>query len=259
MVTYNEADRVGDALRSVEWADERVVVDSFSSDGTPEVCLRWGAQVLQRAWSGYADQKQFAVAQTRHDWVLLLDADERVSPELREELLAWREGPPADQVGYYVPRRTCFLGRWIRHAWWPDHQLRLFLKTSARWAPRRVHESLLVTGPAGVLRGPLHHHTYRNLEEYVARMNRYGELAALDYQDAGRRFRWWDLVLAPPATFLKYYVLKQGFRDGYPGFILSALSGFSAFVKYAKLRELEQRGGGVPSPEAPETSQTPPL
>ena len=246
IITLNEAEHIEAAIDSVSWADEVVVVDSGSSDGTPDIASAKGARVSSRAWTGYADQKNHAAALASHDWILSLDADERVTPELAAEIQALLRTEPAKR-GYRMPRVTFHLGRWIRTTdFYPDYQTRLYNRRAGRWHGELVHESVRVEGGVAYLRSELQHYSFRNLTDQVARVNRYSELAAHQMQARGRRASAVDLLLLPPAAFLRNYVLRRGFLDGAAGFIISLLNAYGVFLKFAKLWELDQR----PTPNA---------
>ncbi len=240
VICYNEEEKIDAALSSLHAvSDEIVVVDSFSSDGTEAICRRYTDRFLQRRWSGYRDQKQFATDQASFDWVLSLDADEVLSPELQAEVRRWKSGKDEGIDGYYLCRKTFFLGRWIEHTtWYPDWQMRLFLRSAGRWEGGRVHESFRVNGSTGRLPGDLHHYTYASLSEYLQQLERFTNLAAADYFDSGARAGPVKLLIYPPLVFLRNYVLHRGFQDGVPGLAVSALSAVSTFFKYLKLWEL---------------------
>lgn len=239
VITLNESTNIEACLASVAWADERVVVDSRSVDDTADRARACGATVIVRDWPGYAAQKNFAAGAATHDWILSIDADERVSPELAQEIRRVVNGS-ADVAGYRIPRVTWHLGRWIRTTdWYPDYQLRLYDRRRASWKPRRVHESVLADGAVADLSRPLEHYAYRDVHHHVETMNRYTTLAAEEMAAAGRGARWADLVVHPPAAFLRNYVLKQGFRDGVAGFVISAMNAFYVFLKFAKLWALQ--------------------
>jgi glycosyltransferase involved in cell wall biosynthesis len=242
VITLNEAAHIEACLASVAWADERLVVDSGSTDGTPDLARAAGARVIARDWRGYADQKNAAAADAAHDWILSIDADERVTPDLAAEIRERLAGEPSD-AGYRMPRVTWHLGRWIRTTdWYPDFQLRLYDRRRARWTPRRVHESVEAAGPVGRLRHELQHLAYRDLAHHHRTMDRYTTLAAAEMHEAGRRAGVADLVLHPPAAFLRNYVLRRGFADGVPGFIISAMNAHYVFLKFAKLWALGRDG-----------------
>ena len=240
LITRNEQENIEDAIRSVSWACEVVVVDAFSSDATVQICRRSGARVVQREWKGYVEQKNFAVSQASLDWVLSLDADERVSDALRDEVLQLQE---KGFGGYRIPRRTFFLNQWIqRTSWSPDYQLRLFDRRRGRWHGGRLHESVRVEGRVGRLHSLLLHYSYRSVSDFLLRLDQYSQLAAQDCYERGRRTRSCHLLIGPLAAFFKSYVLKRGFRDGLAGLAVSGLGGASIFFRYLKLLELERRG-----------------
>lgn len=242
VITLNEENEIGECLESVAWADEIVVVDSGSSDRTIEIAKKFTDKVVYHEWPGYAAQKNWAVDLATHRWILSLDADERVSRELREEIerLLLSSAPFA---GYRIPRKNFFLGRWIRHGGWhPDYVLRLFRRDSGRFAARKVHESVAVQGEIGMLQSPLEHYTYRSMADYYQRMDRYSTLAAEEMFEKGMSANVIDLLLRPSATFLKMFLLRQGFRDGMDGFLLSRLYSIYTFSKYAKLYKMRGRG-----------------
>ncbi len=245
VITYNEAANIEAALASLSFADEIVVVDSESTDDTVAIARRFTDRVIVRPWPGYVAQKNFAAEQAAHDWIVSLDADERVSAPLADEirgvLTAAESGDarPPGVYGYRIPRVTFHLGRWFRSTdWYPDYQLRLYDRRHARWAGRLVHESVQADGPVATLRGELLHYAYRDLAHHVATMDRYTTLAARQMFEDGRRAAWWDLALHPPAAFLRNYVLRGGFRDGVPGLIVSAMNARYVGLKFAKLWEL---------------------
>jgi len=238
VITYNESANIGAALHSLGWADEIVVVDSESTDDTVAIARQFTDRVIVRAWPGYAAQKNFAAGEARHEWIFSLDADERVSPPLVEELKTLTAAGPG-AAGYRVPRVTFHLGRWIRSTdWYPDYQLRFYDRRRARWAGQHVHESVKADGAVVDLRGELLHYAYRDLSHHLQTMDRYTTLAARQMFEGGRRAGWLDLALHPPAAFLRNYVLRGGFRDGVPGLIISAMNARYVGLKFAKLWEL---------------------
>jgi glycosyltransferase involved in cell wall biosynthesis len=243
VITKNEASRLADALASVAWADEIVVVDSESSDDTVAVARRFTDRVVIRPWPGYVDQKNHAASIARHDWILSLDADERVTPELADEIKARLSTEPA-QAAFEVPRVTWHLGRWIRTTdWYPDYQFRLYDRRRAEWAGRYVHETMTARGGVGRLRGELQHFAYRNLSDHLDTIDRYTTDAARQMFESGRRAGLLQMAGHPPHAFLRNYVLRGGFRDGAVGFLISALNSYYVFLKFAKLWELEQVQG----------------
>ena len=238
IITRNEAAHIEACLASVAWADERLVVDCGSTDDTVALAERSGARVIVHEWPGYAAQKNFAAAEAQFDWVLSVDADERVTPDLAREITAALADP--DAAGYRIPRITHHLGRWFRTTdWYPDSQLRLYDRRRAQWRSRRVHESVDVTGPVRDLRHDLQHFAYRDVGHHLATMDRYTTLAAADMFEAGRRAGLFDLVCHPLAAFLRNYILKRGVLDGIPGLIVSAMNAYYVFLKFAKLWALQ--------------------
>ncbi len=243
IITRNEEQRLEDALRSLQGlVKEIVVVDSRSTDGTVKLAKKYGCRVFSRDWTNYADQKNFGNSQAAFGWILSLDADERISPELKREILALPPGdPPCD--GYSMPRLVRYLGRWIRHSgWYPDRRVRLFRKGSAHWAGEFVHEELVFRGRAERLRNPIHHFTYRNISDHVARINVFSELGAKKLYARRKKCRWFHLIFLPGARFLRSYVLKGGVLDGFAGLVISVLNGYAIFLRYAKLREIWKKG-----------------
>jgi glycosyltransferase involved in cell wall biosynthesis len=237
VITRDEAGQVAACLASAGFAAERVVVDSGSEDGTREVSAEAGARVLTRAFDTHAEQKNWGLREVSHDWVLVLDADERVTPELRAEIQELLDAPP-EHAGYWVRRRNTFLGREIRGAGWDrDRVLRLFDRRQGSYDARRVHEEVSVRGTVGELRCCLEHHSARDLGEWIRKTVRYAELGAAELRGRGRSASWGDLVIRPPARFLKQYVAQGGWRDGVEGLILCTVSAFGVFVKYASLRK----------------------
>jgi glycosyltransferase involved in cell wall biosynthesis len=238
VITLNEARNIEDALRSIAWADEIVVVDAGSTDGTVDIARRHGARVEMRAWDGYSAQKNYAASIASNDWILSIDADERVPPELAREIRERLESGP-DRRGYRVPRLTWYLGRWIRGTdWYPDYQLRLYDRRAGRWNGRRVHESVALDDPAGQLTHDLQHYAYRDLSHHLSTIDRYTTLAAEQWHAEGRRVSAMGLVAHPPAAFVRNYVLRGGFTQGTAGLVVSILNSYYVFLKFAKLYEL---------------------
>lgn len=240
IITKNEAGDIEAALASVAWADEAIVIDAESTDETVALARRCGARVLIRPWPGYAAQKNFAAAQASHDWILSVDADERVTPALAEEIRRLIDTGPAHQA-YRMPRVTWHLGRWIRSTdWYPDSQLRLYDRRKAEWTGRYVHEGVRVTGTIGRLRHELQHFAYRDIADHLETMNRYTTLAARQMHETGRRASAIGLALHPPFAFFRNYVLKGGFREGTAGLIISAMNAYYVLLKFAKLWEMRR-------------------
>ena len=242
LIAFNEEAKVEGALKSLQAVcDEIVVVDSFSTDGTPGICRRYATRFVQREWEGYLRQKQYATDLAECDWVLSLDADEKLSVGLTREISRWKNQSGRLPSGYLIPRMTYFMGRWIRHTtWYPDRQLRLFRRSAGRWAGGRVHESFRVRGEVGRMREHIHHYTYASMSEYLEQLQRFSTLAAKDSRDRGIHVGLWRLALAPPAVFLKNFVLRAGFLEGGAGFLISAMAATSTLFKHAKLWEMER-------------------
>jgi glycosyltransferase involved in cell wall biosynthesis len=242
IIALNEEPRIRACLESVAWADEVVVVDSGSSDQTVAIAREFTDRVTFRTWSGYGAQKNAALALCQGEWILSLDADERVPDLLRREI-AERITSHPDEAGFFVPRQNFFRGVWLRHGgWYPDYQLRLFRRGRGRFREVAVHESVELDGRAGQLATPLVHQSYEGIADFVARANRYSDLAARSLADAGSGGSVADLVIRPLARFLSMYVCRAGFLDGWRGFVLASLYAHYVFLRAAKVREL--RAGG---------------
>ena len=241
LIAQNEEKNIADALRSVAFCDEIVLVDSGSTDRTREVAEAAGARVVVNApWPGFVAQRDFAVRAARNDWVLALDADERVGEALRREIEALRE-EGFDRAGYRIPRVAFYLGRWIRATdWYPDWQVRLFDRTRAAWQGDLVHESVGVDGPVGRLQGELEHHPYVDVSDHLRKIDSYTTLWAKQANAAGRRTSIPDMIAGATWAFVRNYLLKRGFILGSSGFVVSVLNTHYTFVKLAKLRELER-------------------
>jgi len=242
IITMNEAADIGEALKSVAWADELIVVDSMSTDETVAIARQHTDRVIVREWPGYVAQKNFAASLATNDWILSLDADERVTPELARSITTALVDAPS-HGGYRMPRVTFHLGRWIRTTdWYPDYQLRLYDRRAAAWAGRYVHESVtLPRATVGRLHGELQHFAYRDIADHLETINRYTTYAARQMQEAGRHTGLLRLAVHPPLAFLRNYLLKGGIRDGVPGFIISAMNAYYVFLKFAKLAELQRK------------------
>lgn len=239
LITKNEAANLPRTLASVRWAAEIVVVDSGSADATAEIAEKAGARIFAEPWKGFAGQKNSAIAHATGDWILSLDADEEVSPELAREIQALVAGEPPFNA-YRIPRLNHFLGRPLRHGgYWPDPKLRLFRRGTAQFEDRAVHETLKSEGPTGQLQGHLIHHCYPTLDEYIEHMNRYSTVAAqmlVRQGRAGRSWAWlaWNAFANPAATFLYNYICRLGFLDGREGLLQHLNHSVYIHWKYAK-------------------------
>ena len=239
IITRNAASQLDRCLASVAFAEEVVVVDSGSTDGTIELASSRGARVISKEWLGFGPQKQFAVEAASHDWVLCVDADESLSEDLRESIIAELRAPRG--FVYAMPRCNRFLGRWLRHGeGYPDWSVRLFHRKHARWGNETVHEKVATEMPILRLRGDLLHDSAETLEKYLDKQNRYTSLQAESLRAAGRRTSLVHLLVSPSLRFFKFYLLRLGFLDGVPGLVHIAIGCMNTFNKYAKLRALER-------------------
>jgi glycosyltransferase involved in cell wall biosynthesis len=241
VLTLNEERNIDACLASVRWADEIIVVDSGSADRTVEIARRHTESVLSLPWEGYGATKNSAMRSVTSEWVLWLDADERVTPDLQAEITATLGRNDPAVAACSMPRRAYFLGRWIRHSgWYPGRVTRLFRKSKGKFSESRVHEQLVVDGATLPLRGDILHYTDPDLDHYFRKFNRYTTLAAEDMAQAGRRSGVADLLIRPPFQFVKMYIMRAGILDGMQGFILAVVSSAYVFVKYAKLWEMRR-------------------
>ncbi len=241
-MTYNEEHNIERCLKSVSWCDEIVILDSFSTDRTLEVCRRYTDRVFQHKWEGYIGQRNRIREMATHDWVFFLDADEEVSDELREEIMAEFEAGAGDYVGYLFPRRVFYLGRWIMHGeWYPDIKLRLFKKELGHSVGEEPHDQVVVDGPVKTLAGTLYHYTYDDIFDQLNTMNRFSSISAHAKYEAGYRFKWTDFLFRPVFRFLKGYLLKRGLLDGRRGFLIAMVSAFGVAMKYVKVWELQEQ------------------
>ncbi len=237
IIAYNEAERIGDCLRSLAFCDEILVVDSGSDDGTPELCRAAGARVVEQTWLGYGRQKRFAVAQAMHDWVLCVDADERITPPLADSIARTLRQP--DCKAYEMPRCNRFLGRWLRHGeGYPDLSLRLFDRRYANWSEDAVHERVVCETQVGRLEGDLLHESQESLARYLEKQNHYTSLQAKAIADRGGAAPYAKVALSPLVRFIKFYLLRLGFLDGVPGLVHIAIGCMNTMLKYAKAVEL---------------------
>ena len=240
IITHNEEHNIRDALETVKWADEIVVVDSFSTDRTQEICREYTDKVYSFKWSGFSEQKNKAVSMTTHPWVLVLDADERVTDSLRDEIIALLESTPSAD-GYYVSRKNYFGKRWIKHGgWWPDYTLRLFKRGKGAFETREVHEVIKVNGDTGYLKNPIEHYTYKDSKDYLERMQTYSMLAAKELFKKGRGATIFDVVFRPVAAVFRMLFLQIGILDGIYGIILAYLYSVYTYNKYSKLRKMDK-------------------
>jgi len=248
IITRNEEREIEECLESVSWADEIVVVDSFSTDKTVEIAKRLTERVAEKEFVGFTRQKQHATDLAAGPWILNIDADERVTPELRREIEG-RLAAGGEAKGFRIPRLTWYLGGFVHHGtWYPDHKLRLFRKESGRWVGGSVHERVEVDGPVEALRNPLLHYSFRTLADHFATIDRFTRLSAEDLAAGGKGGAFYHLLVHPPATFVKSYFLRLGLLDGWRGFLIALLSGRHSFLKYARAREIlrDRKRRGAP-------------
>ena len=247
IITLNEERNVARAIESLRCADEIVVVDSGSTDRTTEIAQNLGARVVESAWPGFANQKNYAAAQASYDWILSLDADESLSEALEAEI--WRlkkSDRDPDYDAFTMPRMAKYLGRWIRHSgWYPDRKVRLYDRRKCTWVGKFVHETVKVQGKLGQLDGNLLHFTCDSLSEHLRTMDRYTTLAAQQLLDSGEKVTVGRILMTPPWTFFQTYVVKMGFLDGLEGLAIANMAALYNFVKYAKARFMStgMRGG----------------
>jgi len=238
IITYNEEKNIQRCLESVKWADEIVVVDGFSDDRTEEICRRYTDRVYQVEWNGFGKQKNICAEKSSHKWILNIDSDEAVSPELAKEIQNLLNNEPEFPL-YKIPRKNYFGSRWVRYGgWYPDLIARLYDKTQIAFSENLVHESLIPDNRYGLLKSPFDHYSYRDMTDYVTRQNRYSTLSAEQNSNIGKEATWIDIVLKPPLAFFKTYIIKQGFREGFLGFFLAISASYYTFLKYAKTRKI---------------------
>lgn len=243
IITYNEEDRLEPALKSLSGvASEIIVVDAYSKDETAKIARKYTRKVFHRKWSNFADQKNFANNKAAYPWILSLDADERLSPELRQEIINLKQqNPPC--TGFSMPRQVFYLGKWIRHSgWYPDRKIRLFRKDKARWEGEYVHEKLEIEGEVEKLKAPIYHFTYRNIQDHLNRINTFSDLGAKKLYAEKKKCRWYYLTFLPFFRFTRSFFWKGGFLDGFAGFVIAVLNGYAIFVRYAKLKEIWKKG-----------------
>jgi len=241
VITKNEVNFIRACLDSVRWADEIIIVDSGSTDGTVEICREYTDKIMLTDWPGFGPQKNRALAMATSEWVLSLDADEQVSPELKQEILSAMSFPE-DHAAFDLPRRSSYCGRRMRHGgWWPDYVTRLFRRGSARFSDDLVHERLVVNGRIGRLREPLIHAAFENLENVLETMDRYSTIGARMMHDRGKKATMATAVLHGFWSFFHTYVVRAGFLDGRAGFMLAVSNAEGTYYKYLKLLLLAER------------------
>ncbi|HEX9424371.1 MAG TPA: glycosyltransferase family 2 protein [Pyrinomonadaceae bacterium] len=246
IITFNEEANIREACESVGWADEIIVVDSGSTDKTSDIAAACGARVIYKDWPGFAAQKQFAADQALHDWVFSLDADERVSEELKASIATLSKADETKLAdGYRIPRRSYYQGRWIKGGgWYPDWQLRLYRKSRGCWGSRQIHESVKMSSDARIekLSGDILHYSVRDSAHHHRMIGeRYAPLAAQQMFEEGRRTSHLKIATAAPAAFIRSYFLRGGFRDGLAGISIAAFAAHHAFLKHLMLWEKQKK------------------
>ncbi len=233
IISLNEADRIGETVASLGFCEEIIVVDAGSSDETREIASRSGARVVTREWKGYSDQKNYAAEEAMNDWVLSIDADERPSIELGNEIVKWKETPPAgDVAGVSMPRRAFYLDRWIGHSgWYPDRKIRLYDRRRGRWQGAFVHEGLEVEGNVERFDGDLLHFPFRSVQDHHERIDRYTALSAEQAKNNHRRFNPMKLAFGPLLFFIKTFLIQKGFLDGKQGVRIAYMGARYVFLK----------------------------
>ncbi len=240
IIAFNEEKKIRQCLESVKWMDEIIVVDSFSTDKTVEICRLYTDKVFQREWPGHVKQKQFALKQATGDWILSLDADERLSPKAIANIKEALAGSPSVD-GFSFPRVSFYLGRWIRHGgWYPDRKLRLVRKGCAWWGGDDPHDKLMTNGEVQNLQGEILHYVYNDISHQLNTVDSFSRVSAQEWHKQGKRFNLLLLLCRPLIRFLEMYIWKGGILDGMPGFIIAVISSYYVFLKYAKLWELQK-------------------
>ncbi len=238
IITRNEAKNIRRCLQSISWADEIILVDSESTDDTKRIASEFTDKIYDLRWEGFGPAKEFAKGKAKGEWIFSLDADEVVTERLRDEI--WQVVRSDDSLdGYFIPRRSNFLGRWMKHGgWYPDRVLRLFKKSRGSFNHRLVHEEAKISGKTGRLKNDILHYTDPDFDHYLKKLNQYTSLDAFQLYRQRKKAKLSDILFRPPLTFVKMYILKAGFLDGLPGLILSLSSAFHVFSKYVKLWHL---------------------
>lgn len=240
VLTYNNRRTIERCLKSLWWADELIVVDSFSDDGSFELAKKMTDKVYQKKWTGFRQQYQYAANLTKNEWIMFVDADEEIPQELVDEIYEELDQNHGEWDGYICHRRTFYLGRWIGHGgWYPDYEIRLYRRHRGHWVGD-LHAKLSVDGKVKHLKHHYLHYTYGDISDQIQTIDRYSRTTAEDMMVSRNRFSVFKLLLRPPFRFLKEYLFKAGFRDGIPGLIIVVCNMFYVFIKYAKLWELEK-------------------
>ncbi|HMQ46332.1 MAG TPA: glycosyltransferase family 2 protein [Saprospiraceae bacterium] len=250
LTTHNEAHNIGEALESVKWADELLVVDSFSEDNTVAIAKNYTDRVYQRVYKGPADQKNWIIPQASHEWILLLDADERISPELKKEIQRWLAADDIPYDAFWIGRKNYFLGKEIRFSGWQgDQVVRFFRRDICRYNDKRVHEEIITEGiRVGFLKNKMLHYTFKDSTHFLEKIHRYAEWSAQDHEASTTKVNAYHLLLKPLFRFFKHYILKWGFLDGRTGLIVSSIMAWGVFLRYLKMVEYRMTSPSVSPP-----------
>ncbi|RMF98305.1 MAG: glycosyltransferase family 2 protein [Candidatus Schekmanbacteria bacterium] len=241
VITFNEEENIEECLKSLLWTDEIIIVDSFSNDNTVEIAKRYTSKIYQKVFSGHIEQKNFALSLTNYEWIISLDADERISNGLKNEIIETINSPSSCN-GYFIKRENYYLGKKINHSGWnPDYKLRLFKKEYAKWDGINPHDSISLEGKKGYLKNPIIHYTYKNLTQHFSQIDYFSSIGAKEYYSKKKQCRFYHLLLLPFITIFKKLIIKGAFLDGSRGIMISMATVFSEFLKYAKLWELNER------------------
>jgi len=232
----NEIHNIDEVIDSVDFANEVLVVDSFSSDGTFEKAFERATKVIQRSFDNFSAQKNWAIPQAKHEWILLVDADERVTPELKKEIKDTLKNPNPEIVAYWIGRTNQFMGKQVHYSGWRnDKVIRLFKRDFCTYNNKNVHEEIIANGKVGILKNKMNHYTYTTFDNYVAKMNRYATLQAKDYDNKTKSITFYHVIIKPFWGFFKHYIIQGGFRDGFVGFTIGYMQAYVIFMRYVKL------------------------
>jgi glycosyltransferase involved in cell wall biosynthesis len=242
---FNEEENIAGLCETVDWADEIVVVDSDSSDRTVEIARKYTDKIFNIPFKGYKQKHEFSDSKTTGDWIFWIDADERLTPELKASILALKDRDPATLPdGFRIARRAYYLGRWIKHSgWYPDYVMRLYRKEGSFWDGIPPHQIAHVKGRVETLEGELLHYTKQSLADHHRMTERYASFAAAHYLETGKTAGWSDIYFRPVFAFIRTYLIKLGFLDGMPGLIIAYFTAYGVFLKYAMLWEMRNAGG----------------
>ena len=233
--TLNEEIHIAEAIKSVSFADEIIVIDSFSSDKTLEIAAQFDVKIIKRTFDDFSSQKNFAIEQALHSWIYILDADERVTPEVEKEILEAIKNPQ-DFVGFYVRRSFYFCGKKINYGGCQrDKVVRLFLKEFCRYNGSPVHETIETKGKLGFFKNKIEHYSYKSYDHYISKMNHYGALRGKEFFEKGKKVNLYHFLIKPPARFVIHYFIRLGFLDGFPGYIFAKTQAYGVYTKYLKL------------------------